>query len=349
MPSDNTSSNNNSSNDIPEDVRPYDILCGRSKTCFNNIGNRRFRITISMNVKKYDSLTNRSERGNFIYTLAQTLKEDAGFRFVRISKKSGRVELTDDEIRAKIGHALRDLSKAQAEATAAAAKPAEEAKKFMESKQIQQPLLNVVTPTSPARALRKDVSSDIRQEMMMTMMKKKADTNTNTHHHHHPAAAAQTSSASSSSARAIVDDDDDDISAISEMTPDQDDIITSTLPQHEMLHPADREEEEHSMKMPAKMTHHQEEEESTKKPAPIPNYYAAQQQHHSHNNNKASKDELGDDDYCLMPLQFEDELMMMEPASKSTFDMASSTGTISLEDDISAEFLRRCSLDSVLA
>jgi hypothetical protein len=92
------------------EIRPYDIMCGRSKNCFNNIGNRRFRITISMNVKKYDAIRSRNERSKFIVAMAHTLKHEVGFRFLRNKKGGEQVELTTEEIRAKIGHALRDLS-----------------------------------------------------------------------------------------------------------------------------------------------------------------------------------------------------------------------------------------------
>jgi hypothetical protein len=92
------------------EIRPYDILCGRSKNCFNNIGNRRFRITISMNVKKFDALRSRNERSKFILALAHTLKHEVGFRFLGNNRGGEQFELTIEQIRAKIGHALRDLS-----------------------------------------------------------------------------------------------------------------------------------------------------------------------------------------------------------------------------------------------
>eukprot|EP00980_Cylindrotheca_fusiformis_P001858 scaffold417_cov97-Cylindrotheca_fusiformis.AAC.1 len=91
-------------------LRPYDILSGRSKSCFNNIGNRRFRITVSLNVKRYNSIATRSGRARFIESFARTLKDDVGFRFLRILKNGEKVELSEEEARAKIGHALRDLS-----------------------------------------------------------------------------------------------------------------------------------------------------------------------------------------------------------------------------------------------
>ena len=72
----------------------------------------RFRITINMNVEKYNSLKSRHERSKFIASLAHTMRYEVGFRFLK--KKNGKnsetIDLTDDEVRAKIGHALRDLS-----------------------------------------------------------------------------------------------------------------------------------------------------------------------------------------------------------------------------------------------
>jgi hypothetical protein len=106
-----SSSSNIASNSF-DNPRPYDILCGRNRNSFNNIGNRRFRITISMNVEKYNSMRSRHQRSKFIASLAQTMRYEVGFRFLK--RKGGKnaqtVELSDDEIRAKIGHALRDLS-----------------------------------------------------------------------------------------------------------------------------------------------------------------------------------------------------------------------------------------------
>lgn len=156
------------SNDIQLDVRPYDILCGRSKECFNNIGNRRFRITIGMNVKKYDALPNRTERGKFIVELSRTLRDDAGYRFFRMSKKAGKVELSDDEIRAKIGHALRDLSITQANAAETAANKSvssgEETKSCTastpEATTEQCPQHKVVSPHSMVRRVTNDFETD---------------------------------------------------------------------------------------------------------------------------------------------------------------------------------------------
>lgn len=72
-----------------------------------------------MNVEQYNSLYSRHERSKFINNLAQTLRYTVGFRFLKRTntgsgtgkkKKMRTEELSDEEIRAKVGHALRDLS-----------------------------------------------------------------------------------------------------------------------------------------------------------------------------------------------------------------------------------------------
>ena len=51
----------NTSNNEYE-LQPFDVLCGRDKKCYNNIGNRRFRILINSNLPRYLRCSNRKER-----------------------------------------------------------------------------------------------------------------------------------------------------------------------------------------------------------------------------------------------------------------------------------------------
>ena len=94
----------------------YDILCGRSSTAFNNIGNRRFRMTISFNLKRYMDAPTRSDKSVVIWSIVKLLKEDVGARFVKASK-GGYVELTEKKMREKVGHALRDMQMAEQKAS----------------------------------------------------------------------------------------------------------------------------------------------------------------------------------------------------------------------------------------
>jgi hypothetical protein len=88
---------------------PYDIICGRCSNAFNNIGNRRFRVTISLNVQRYIDAPTREDKGQVIASVVALLKNEIGARFFGV--KGGKlVELDGTEIRKKVGHALRDTA-----------------------------------------------------------------------------------------------------------------------------------------------------------------------------------------------------------------------------------------------
>jgi hypothetical protein len=90
---------------------PYDVICGRSSSAFNNVGNRRFRVTMSLNLNQYMEAPTRLDKSMLIISIAQMIKSEQGGRFLIQKAKSGNyVELNDKQIREKIGHALRDLA-----------------------------------------------------------------------------------------------------------------------------------------------------------------------------------------------------------------------------------------------
>jgi len=97
-----------------EEVGPYDILCGRDKLAFNNIGNRRFRVTMNLNMPRYLQATTRYEKSTVIISIVRMLRDEVGARFL---KKKGKiyVEIDEKEARSKVGHALRDMRVAQEE------------------------------------------------------------------------------------------------------------------------------------------------------------------------------------------------------------------------------------------
>lgn len=89
---------------------PYDVICGRGKLSFNNIGNRRFRIIIGMNVDEYNSINGRHGKGLFIRSLVDTFVNEIGVNFYKMNKNNTKlIELTRTQRREKIGHALRDM------------------------------------------------------------------------------------------------------------------------------------------------------------------------------------------------------------------------------------------------
>mmetsp|Transcript_39454 Transcript_39454/g.95452 ORF Transcript_39454/g.95452 Transcript_39454/m.95452 type:complete len:245 (+) Transcript_39454:132-866(+) len=86
---------------------PYDILCGRSRNAYNNVGNRRFRVSIRMFLLRYQHLKSRADRKIFIFYLTKLFREEIGFRFLK--KEAGDFhDIGEVETRKKIGHALLD-------------------------------------------------------------------------------------------------------------------------------------------------------------------------------------------------------------------------------------------------
>lgn len=91
-----------------DSLGPYDVICGRGSLAFNNVGNRRFRVLISMNVDGYNDAEGRHRKGLFIGSLVNTLQHQIGVRFFKL-KDGELIELTGRQIRQKVGHALRDV------------------------------------------------------------------------------------------------------------------------------------------------------------------------------------------------------------------------------------------------
>lgn len=112
------------------DLGPYDIVCGRCVNAYNNIGNRRFRVTIRLNLETYQGLESRHARSQLFVSLVRFLKNEVGVRFFKPihDKQLNRegqwyIEMTENEARDKVGHAFRDMartSKTQKQTTTAA-------------------------------------------------------------------------------------------------------------------------------------------------------------------------------------------------------------------------------------
>lgn len=89
---------------------PYDIIIGRGRKFENNIGNKRFRVTIQLNLKRYLYAPTRQDKTILILTVFHMLKDDIGARFVKCTD-DGRYEICgNEEGRDKVAHALRDLA-----------------------------------------------------------------------------------------------------------------------------------------------------------------------------------------------------------------------------------------------
>jgi hypothetical protein len=103
-------------------LNEYDIVCGRSKGSFNNIGNRRFRVTIEINLEAYKAATTKKLKSHLIARIAAMLREDVGARFLE-PKGKGFIGLTEKETHRKIGHALRDTAFTRSQSNGSSSPP----------------------------------------------------------------------------------------------------------------------------------------------------------------------------------------------------------------------------------
>lgn len=119
----------------------YDVLCGRHKNSFNNIGNRRFRVTISLALDRYMSAPTRKAKSVVIKSVTAALIQGNGARFLR--RRGGAwLELNEKQAHEKVGHALRDIALAYTKA--------EESSSF----RFQAPIAEVTTESSSTEAIR---------------------------------------------------------------------------------------------------------------------------------------------------------------------------------------------------
>mmetsp|Transcript_96794 Transcript_96794/g.144952 ORF Transcript_96794/g.144952 Transcript_96794/m.144952 type:complete len:245 (+) Transcript_96794:178-912(+) len=142
---------------------PYDILCGRCKQAFRNVGNRRFRVTVSMYLDQYLQTTTKKEKGDLIVSIVRYLRDDVGVRFLKMtnnnkgggggSSRSSKIrytELGEREAREKVGHALRDLAVSIHHSTMTELKKAkvEQKRRQQQEKQDQHQQRNDATTTT---------------------------------------------------------------------------------------------------------------------------------------------------------------------------------------------------------
>ena len=103
-----------------DEIGLYDVLCGRDKAAFNNIGNRRFRVTVSLSLERYLQAATRKDKSVVIKSVVTMLHADGG-KFLQLVSTSTKhhngshdgplyVELNEKQAHEKAGHALRDMA-----------------------------------------------------------------------------------------------------------------------------------------------------------------------------------------------------------------------------------------------
>ena len=92
--------------DFKDELGLYDVVCGSHKAAFNNIGNRRFRVTISLFRGLYMNAPTRKDKSTVIKNAAALVRSNGG-RFLQRTRGDW-VELNDRQSHEKVGHALRN-------------------------------------------------------------------------------------------------------------------------------------------------------------------------------------------------------------------------------------------------
>ena len=65
---------------MPEGFVPnnYCVLCGRGKECFNAVGNRRFRVIVSMFLDRYSKAQNKSQKSQIVSNVVDIVRGSGG-------------------------------------------------------------------------------------------------------------------------------------------------------------------------------------------------------------------------------------------------------------------------------
>lgn len=90
---------------------PWDVICGRNHGCGCTIGNKRFRMTVTMNLQRYEDAPTRDAKTQLIKEVAAMLEDEAGARFLRPLGNCKYLVLDEKQVREKVGHAIRDTIK----------------------------------------------------------------------------------------------------------------------------------------------------------------------------------------------------------------------------------------------
>jgi hypothetical protein len=107
-----TMKNSSCCQSLPKDYEPndFDIFCGRGKGYYNMPGNRKFREILLECLPRYSSLSSRMEKTIFLTDIIEIVRSRSNgqAKFIRLTHTGFWEELSDDQAREKVGHALRE-------------------------------------------------------------------------------------------------------------------------------------------------------------------------------------------------------------------------------------------------
>jgi len=87
---------------------PLDVLCGRGKSCYDHLGNQRFRQIIEQTLPKYAKATTKGEKTFFVRLVVNHISVQGG-RFLKLDREKEQWYEGDAICaKSKVGHAFRD-------------------------------------------------------------------------------------------------------------------------------------------------------------------------------------------------------------------------------------------------
>jgi len=86
----------------------FDCICGRGRTAYNHIGNKRFRLIVAMHVDKYIHAYDKLGKSLIVLSIVDQIRSKNG-NFIKYDKATNRwFEIGDELAREKVGQKLRE-------------------------------------------------------------------------------------------------------------------------------------------------------------------------------------------------------------------------------------------------
>eukprot|EP00540_Astrosyne_radiata_P011046 CAMPEP_0116867146 /NCGR_PEP_ID=MMETSP0418-20121206/26451_1 /TAXON_ID=1158023 /ORGANISM="Astrosyne radiata, Strain 13vi08-1A" /LENGTH=226 /DNA_ID=CAMNT_0004502917 /DNA_START=155 /DNA_END=832 /DNA_ORIENTATION=- len=87
------------------------VLCGKGKTCYDWVGNQRFRTIVGSFLDRYASATSKAEKSAIVTAIYQSIRRECpeSGGFIKQDKNTGQWHAVDEiQIREKVGQTIRD-------------------------------------------------------------------------------------------------------------------------------------------------------------------------------------------------------------------------------------------------
>jgi len=91
---------------LPENyvLNEHDVLCGRGSTCYNHIGNQRFRRLVQARLQDYSNATTKLEKSTIISSIVDQVRQNSGLGgFVKKDPLTGSISECGDFIAVSSG------------------------------------------------------------------------------------------------------------------------------------------------------------------------------------------------------------------------------------------------------